>query len=210
MQDTIYVISPVNRIEDISNLLKNFCCSNYDRKKLIICENGKCIGQVPRSLNINYEIVQSEENTGLARNACLNAVPTGSWVAHFDSDDYYGPNYINEAIPFLEEGKLISRNEYLVKTKTLGEFQFGADHPHGATLFAKKTDYRFPAIRVGEDWDLFRHYKDNWLFVPFSNSYKYIRKNYGRGNTFNATDYELKDRAETYYEYKDRYPIIWR
>lgn len=76
----VSVICPCNRPEDIPHVTEMFNRQNYPNKELILVTDDGTIGH--------------KRNV-----ACESA--TGDVIVHFDSDDYYAPDYISYSVQFL-------------------------------------------------------------------------------------------------------------
>lgn len=195
---TVYCMTPWHRPNDLSNLIANFNRQKYDNKYLILCANGDCFSlDSPPDLPENSVRFSSDAGVGNARNACLNMIRklarTGDVVAHMDADDHYGPEYLIEAMRTYESGKLSGRTEVEINTSTLGSFR-GTLMFHGATFVYDRLDLNFLPIECGEDHEFLKNYgRDDLIYVHYSDQYVYNRIDYGRGNTWTATDWEIKN-----------------
>ena len=103
----ISVITPTIREENINNIIENFERQNYERKELIIVLNyinpniKKWESILSKYDNIEISMINPKYSLG----ECLNHAITKSkfdYIAKFDDDDYYGPNYLNESMFQLE------------------------------------------------------------------------------------------------------------
>ncbi|MGL5314592.1 MAG: glycosyltransferase [Peptostreptococcaceae bacterium] len=95
------IITITNRIYCIENMINNFLRQNFDTKELIIVINNDSINIEDISTFIedtsNITIYKLSESISLG--TCLNYAIERSkynYIAKFDDDDYYGPNYLNE------------------------------------------------------------------------------------------------------------------
>jgi hypothetical protein len=170
----IWCISGLCDPKWLSNIFGNFDRQKLPRKKLIIVENGNGIGAT-KKLNKNIVIIKSTKGPGQYMNAALdylkNNCRPNDWWCKFDSDDYYGPNYlinlkraIKPNIHFLGKRTLYIKttNNKLWKATSKSEYQF-----HGPTLAARLKDtIPFPLVNGwGEDGE--------WCQLMYSAGKKY-------------------------------------
>lgn len=190
----MYCMTPCNRPEDIPNLLGNFSRQEYPNKVLVLVLNGiarNCTFVLPDDVVVLF----SEENTGKARNVAMEYIAErgGPWC-HLDSDDWYGPRYLTDISKYIELYPLylISRDELDIMTDTRGLMPRTKLHFHGACFASTDTTKRYPEIVVGEDFGLFQLFGKKVINMPYSDQYVYRRVNNGKGNTWKATDSEVK------------------
>ncbi len=192
---TIYCLTPFHRIGVYPNAIYNFDRQTYKDKFLVLVLNGQVV-EVNINLGFDCAIIKSDPGVSNARNASLDYIrgrfKPGDIACHMDSDDWYGPDYLTELVACYEPGKLHSRSEVLIRTKTLGLFKQQLSW-HGAT-FAYDRLIDFPRVdQYGEDRLVLEMYPhDQRVVVPYSNEYIYNRADNGRGNTWPATDWQIK------------------
>ncbi len=99
----VSVITCTNRIDYLDSIFNNYLRQNYKTKELIIILNNN-------SMNIdnyfkkatqyeNIRVFKLDENkfTSECKNFAFNH-SKHDYIAFFDDDDYYGPNYLTQAI----------------------------------------------------------------------------------------------------------------
>lgn len=168
----VSIITCTNRQGYLRNLFDNFNRQKYRTKELIIIVNNNKIPldvyhkQAKKLRNVHIFRIPAATSLG----ACLNfAVRKAkySYIAKFDDDDYYAPDYLKDSLQALRRTKadVIGKRAhymYLQGSKTL-ILRFPHDENRsvsklpGATLFIKRNvlnKVKFPDRNVGED-DLF-------------------------------------------------------
>ncbi len=165
----ITVITPTIREENLNNIINNFERQNYDSKELIVVLNynnpdiRKWESILSNYNNISVLMLNPKNTLG----KCLNYGISKSifdFIAKFDDDDYYGPNYLGESIfqlnnnnadivgksciyVYLKDGmslRLLNKNK---------ENSF-ENRVSGSTLFFKKeiiNKIKFQNINLSED-----------------------------------------------------------
>lgn len=99
----VSVITVTNRKFSLENIISNYISQNYNTKELIIIINNNSINQEIWedfvSFRDDIRIYKMDENKTLGE--CLNFGVENSnypFISKFDDDDYYGPNYLIDAI----------------------------------------------------------------------------------------------------------------
>lgn len=100
---SISIITPTFRGDCMENIFSNYLRQNHDKKEMIIILNNN-------SLDIEYykkkareysniKVLQMDENStlGECRNYGINH-SNMNYIAMFDDDDYYSPNYLSQAV----------------------------------------------------------------------------------------------------------------
>lgn len=158
---SVTVIVPLGRERFLSNVVRNFFQQREPNKYLVIVENGTAIGACRRAGVCPTAVVTSEASPGLARNAGLEWVREhdGGFVAFFDDDDYYGPDYLSETLAASAKGNVIGKSSFYVRTAA-GELRFFENEGEerevgflvGPTVATWSEDAaEFKAIPIGED-----------------------------------------------------------
>ncbi len=117
----ITVIVPINRRADIKNVLINFKRQEFAGKRLLVVENGEAVGACA-SIGLEPDtLLQSEENVSVARNTALDHIRKngGGFVSMWDSDDYYGPGYLDEVAGLVGTAEVIGKSRHFVKYDNL-------------------------------------------------------------------------------------------
>jgi len=207
-----YFICAFSRPQNAELVLTNYRRQNYQKKHLVVIENGDGLNQFPRVWDKNITVLQSPKHQSIARNTGLNHVASIAgkkcWLT-LDDDDTYGSCYMPETIWFAEQYPdfIIGKHRHWIKTKTLGTFLYR--HPkenylHGATLASTCFNYRFPVVKIDEDFALVNYFKEKNISTSF-NHYCWIRNNFGRGHTFGGTDYMIFHMNKIAKKYTDLY-----
>lgn len=99
----VSVITVTNRKFSLENIISNYINQNYNTKELIIIINNNSINQELWERFVSFRddirIYKINENKSLGE--CLNFGVENSnyqFISKFDDDDYYGPNYLIDAI----------------------------------------------------------------------------------------------------------------
>ena len=102
----ISCITCSNRPYMIDNIVTNFTQQNYNNKELILLmeatddEFTEIQNQLSEINNVKLVRQLSHEKLGFVFNKGVS-LSNGEYIAKFDDDDYYGPNYLADGIlPF--------------------------------------------------------------------------------------------------------------
>jgi hypothetical protein len=118
----IYLISGLHDIRWLDNIL-----ANYKRQlfpcKLLIVENGTGLGATSHIDDADIYVTRSDTGVSNYINAGLTLLKAisspGDWFCKFDSDDYYGPEYVSQiASQTLGDSDYAGRNSLYIKTKS--------------------------------------------------------------------------------------------
>lgn len=163
----------------MDRVLDNYSRQNYQEKELIVILNNNSMN-IEHWLNrcsalSNVQIYQQDESRSLGE--CLNAGIEHcryDYVAKFDDDDYYGPNYLQRQMQAIVsfQADIVGKSTwylYFEKSNTLAVF---SRHPEnsfvnyvtGATLLIKKDVFntiRFSAMNACEDVDFVANCKEH-------------------------------------------------
>lgn len=103
---SVSIITPTNKWGNIDNIFDNYARQNYQNKELIIILNKNDLSlETYRIKSLNYRnvsIFQLDENKSLG--ACRNfgiSMARCDYIANFDDDDYYSPNYLTNSLEIL-------------------------------------------------------------------------------------------------------------
>jgi hypothetical protein len=187
----------------VNNILENYVRQNYRFKRLLIIENGNGIGTCEHLiLPKNVYILRSEIGCSQYMNAGIEWLREYSWRdwwAKCDSDDYYGPNYldqINEAAK--TNADYAGRNSIYVRTTDNHLWYLSGNSTHifhGPTLAAKvATTHLFPLVKTwGEDLLLCKNMKSmaKRPYIMEPKGFCYQRFSY-YDHTWPCTDVEMR------------------
>lgn len=179
----VSVLVCTNRPDFMERVLANFSRQNYPNKELVVVLNNNSMQPADwyaRTAGYsNIHIMQQDEHRSLGE--CLNngiEHCTYDYVAKFDDDDYYGPNYLRRQMQAMlsANADIVGKATwylYFERSSTLALF---SRHPEnafvnyvtGATLLIKKEIFgniRFSAMNVGEDVDFVAECKEHGLRI---------------------------------------------
>jgi hypothetical protein len=209
----ISVIACTNRQAFVPNIIENFHRQTLIEKELILIVNSSVM-----EVDITeHKILRFPEEVSLG--ACLNQ---GGSVAHYDyvtkmdDDDYYGPEYLNEAYETLVRtgADMVGKSSFYIYFKKNHELRLYNPNrenrwivnngPYkssyffsGATLTFKKKildKIHFPEVNVGEDSGFQRLCFENGmnLYSLSKEHYAYIRYNHPRHHHSDAKEQFLR------------------
>ncbi|KXY30288.1 hypothetical protein AT269_09425 [Bacillus cereus] len=179
-----------NLMEDIFN---NYERQIWDEKELIIILNKddleQTVWEIRASFSENVYIYKIPECVTLGE--CLNfgiQKAKCKYIAKFDDDDYYSPNYISSSIKYLitSGADLVGKRttfmyfeeeQALTIHKPGKEKQFVSQGLKGATLLFKREiglNISFPTLNLGEDTYFIRKCILNNMKVYSSDRYNYV------------------------------------
>lgn len=165
----VSMIVSTNKIKYIKNIFTNYLRSNYPNKELIIVLNNN-------ELNIddynkeadkyeNIKVYQLDENISLG--CCINygvEVSKYNYIAKMDDDDYYGENYILDAVNTFKyvDADIIGKASYFVyyeKYNSIGIMNADYNNKYtpyiaGSTFVIKRKVFekvKFRNLNLGED-----------------------------------------------------------
>jgi len=123
----VLVIAPHHRKRDTVNLLENFRRQRYPRKTLLVIENGELLDDsvcYPHPGDIDIRTVAcGHTHQSTARNVGLRVARQefpGSYVVNMDSDDFYGPGYLDDHVDHARPGIVRAKRFGWVFTDDLG------------------------------------------------------------------------------------------
>ncbi|AJS60434.1 glycosyltransferase [Paenibacillus sp. IHBB 10380] len=202
------VISCTKRKNFLNNLFNNYYRQRYPKKELIIIINKDNISIGPYKKKLkkytHVHIYRLPEKVSLGK--CLNyAVKKTklSYIAKFDDDDYYAPNYLSENKQTFDRinadiiGKrahfmYLQRSKILILRSHKNENQYVSALP-GATLVIKRKVFRkvqFPNRSIGEDTDFCRNSKAKGYKIYSAGRYNFaaIRRKNLKSHTWVISD----------------------
>lgn len=165
----VSIITCTNRQNYRGNLFHNFERQRHEKKELIIIVNSDDIPLQPyqklAAKDKRIQVYRMPEKRSLG--ACLNFAVKKTkynYIAKFDDDDYYAPNYLTNSLEVFAKtnADVIGKRAhymYLRGSKTLllrfpHDENRSVSHLPGATLIAKRQVFKkvqFPNVSVGED-----------------------------------------------------------
>lgn len=189
---SVSVITPTNKHKYIDNIFNNYCRQTYKDKELIIVLNNnkfnieEWLEKAKKFENIR--IFQIEGKSSLAD--CLNFAVRQSKndvIAKFDDDDYYAPNYLEDAMSIIKKGnvKVVGKSKYYVyfeNKKLLTITKGGTEYAHvghiaGPTLVIKKEVFKkvkFKKMSYGTDQKFLRDCAKNKIKIYSINRHNFV------------------------------------
>lgn len=188
----VAVLAATNRPQYLARLLTNFTTQRYADAELIVITNSDRFDRVEVDARVsaldNARAVHLPEE--LTMGECLNAgleLTDARFLAKFDDDDHYGPNYLSDSL-------LVHRyvDAAIVGKKTFfghlegpdetwlrfpgNEFTF-ANRVSGGTMVIDRSlfgDVRFGPLNLGTDSDLCEQALSRGLAVFSADRYNYV------------------------------------
>ncbi|PTX63273.1 glycosyl transferase family 2 [Melghirimyces profundicolus] len=155
----VSVITCTIRPNQIHNILRNFVNQMFRKKELIIILNRKNMSLLQwQQVTKKYKNVRVYQIPGATLGACLNfgiRKARYPFIAKFDDDDYYAPEYLNQAVHALKttNASMVGKGgtvTYFKNMKTLAirkphheskflyEIKMPGPHLGGGTMVFKK------------------------------------------------------------------------
>ncbi|ACS98780.1 glycosyltransferase family 2 protein [Paenibacillus sp. JDR-2] len=129
----VTIITSTMRPQHINQLFQNYARQDWTNKELIIIVNKDRAGlqqyQNKAKSFPNVRVFRMSEKSKLG--ACLNygaSLAKYDYIAKFDDDDYYGPNYISEAMTMFQTSK----------ADIVGKLEIYYFFPHRSTLMLRR------------------------------------------------------------------------
>lgn len=141
----VTIITATMRPQHINQLFQNYSRQDWENKELIIIVNKDKAGllqyQNKAKSYPNVRVFRMPESSKLG--ACLNyaaSLAKYDYIAKFDDDDYYGSNYIPEAMSMFQTSK----------ADIVGKLDIYYFFPHRSTLMLRKRNSTWysPVSRV--------------------------------------------------------------
>tara|TARA_Y100000766_G_C18914134_1_gene610080 strand:+ start:1222 stop:5316 length:4095 start_codon:yes stop_codon:yes gene_type:complete len=211
----VSLVTCTNRPDMISNIMRNYRRQTWENRELIIVIDCEDIAfeEIKTSLGNQENVIIHKVANGLSLGHCFNAgmeLSKGDFIAKFDDDDLYGPDYIaDQLLPFKYTdadivGKLCTFMYHEKSDNTYIRFpnnrhKYG-DLVLGPTFFFKREVSENVKMR-----DLSKSEDTNFLKDSLKAGYKiyatdpynfvYMRKKVEGFHTWDATDEQLLSNA---------------
>lgn len=209
----VSIITCTNRINYFNNIIENYNKQNYSKKELIIILNSNkldlnCWKNKTKTLD-DVKIFQRDESVTMGK--CLNyAIEKSKYniIAKFDDDDYYGKEYLTQAIDSLNRtaadvvGKSTSyvffENKKILAIRNFGRENRYVPRIEGPTLVFRKKIFdkvKFKNKNLGEDVQFCKDCCRNHIriFSTDKSNFIYIRHSRKSNHTWAIDDdYYLK------------------
>ncbi|AST90651.1 hypothetical protein BC6307_04820 [Sutcliffiella cohnii] len=224
----ISIICCTNRSVNMENIFQNYKRQQSPGKMeliIVLNRNSLVVGEYKRKANQHDDVTIVQLDEQLTLGECLNkAVKFAKYdyIAKFDDDDYYGPNYIQEALEALKgqnvplvgkssiyiffEGKRELRLYNSGKENTaVSSISERTNFLAGSTFVMEKellSKVPFRHLNVGEDYYfqydiLNQHYT---LYSTSANNYVYCRSKDKNNHTSTVNDSDLYKRSIPIYK----------
>jgi hypothetical protein len=116
--DFAWVIVPFSRPENLNTVLCNFNRQKFPFKKLVLVENGRALGASKGfyALEKSALILTSEAHQSVAKNTAIAEIRKrgGGFCVTMDDDDWYGPQYLDEACGYAKTYDVIGKSRHFV------------------------------------------------------------------------------------------------
>ncbi|MCR3761172.1 glycosyltransferase [Clostridium felsineum] len=170
----ITIITPTNKPDFMKNIRKNFTRCSYPKVEFIIILNSDLLNieMYKRYFSgiPNIKIYKLGKNTSLGESLNFGIEHSNyNYVAKLDDDDYYGKNYIEDAMNIFNytNADIVGKSSHFIyfeKNKFLNLWHSDHDNQYakavaGATFVMKKYIFKkvkFHNLTNGEDLDLLR------------------------------------------------------
>jgi len=213
LQDSlgITVITSTIRPEFMENVFENYSRQNYDRKELIIILNKNSMEihlwkeKAKQYINISIFQIDEEVSLGECYNFCVEKSKY-DYIAPFDDDDYYAPNYLKDIIEAfkISNADVVGKRARYVYFESTGILYISGSryensyvsHIDGPTLsFNKKIFDRvqFKNIACGIDVEFCNDCIANGIKIYSTNRFNhvYIRHSSSHDHTWKIDDKKL-------------------
>jgi len=213
----------------MENIFQNYSNQMWEEKELIIILNRDDLKiadwKAKAQSYKNVSIYQLPETTTLGE--CLNAAIQKAkyeYVAKFDDDDYYAPDYLEHSMDTLQKTKADVVGKRTVYMYFEDENLLAVNNPFrenifvkqglkGATLlFHKKIcdEIQFPPLNLGEDTVFLKQcVKNNLkLFSADKRNYVCLRSSRPDHHTWNVNNSALKRKSTIVCQTEDYKPLI--
>jgi len=118
--DLAWVIVPCSRPQNLERVLANFTRQKFPFKKLVVVLNGEARSLTPmqqlRLDNHQALVLTSDHHQSAAKNTALYEIKKrgGGFTVVMDDDDWYGPQYLTEAVGYARTYDIIGKRRHFV------------------------------------------------------------------------------------------------
>lgn len=180
------------RPEKAKQVYENFKHQTYSNKELLILDDSpepsEFFQQLKNDSRVHYYHSSCKRSVGGKRNFLIKR-STGHWIAHFDDDDIYAPDYLKTMISQLQDNDFIKSSKWLVwreMDKTVWEWNVKDSPPEDLHFYVSGqqpvTQVRLePQYKHGNQWGFgfsYVYLKSMWETCRFP------RKNFGEDYDF--------------------------
>ena len=227
LNPSVSFIACTNKLNTMKNILDNYNRQMYSNKELIVVLNNNKIlienWLLTTKQYTNIKIYQLDEEKTLGE--CLNygiKQSSGSIIAKIDDDDYYGENYIGDAINAFKytAAGVIGKSIFYTyfnndKQFALANFNrskisdnFYTNFVAGATIVIKRNVFNnitfHSAKGSGEDTKFLHTCRKNKIFIYSIDNFNYIcHRNTSTQHTWHIDDSKFKKHCTLLYNVND-------
>jgi hypothetical protein len=178
----ITVITPVHKNKYINNSIDNFLRQNYIDKELVLVFNGECLSYDVETVCNNIHVLKTKSNNiSIIRNEALDWAQNNNRkiFSCFDSDDFYGSNYLTEAYNKLISGyKIVGKINYTAfsnedEYKISGLVENGIIHGPTITGYVTNQRYNEDCNNLAEDIEYLSHFEKHEIGYTSQDNWKY-------------------------------------
>lgn len=189
------IIVSTNKESQFDDIISNYMHQNYPNKELIVILNNNALKldewiETADKLGLqNVQIYQLDETVSLGE--CLNYAverSSGSFIAKFDDDDYYAPNYLIDMIfgfMYFSTDIMVKASQfvYFEKSNAMILCNPGSTYHYtnicstwGPMVIKRKVfDYiRFRPLNIGEDYFFKDDCIKNGLIIYTVDPFNYV------------------------------------
>ena len=213
----VSLVTCTNRPDMLSNIIHNYQRQTWENRELILvidCEDT-AFEEVKTSLSHHKNVILHKADNGISLGHCFNigmGLSNGDFIAKFDDDDLYGPEYIADqllAFKYTDAdivGKLCTFMYHEKSEKTYLRFPNNR-HKYGDLVLGPTFFFRREVSENVKMRDLSKSEDTNFLKDSMKAGYKiyatdpynfvYMRKKVEGFHTWDATDEQLLSNAIT-------------
>jgi glycosyltransferase involved in cell wall biosynthesis len=226
----VSVITCTNRTDSLDRIMANYLRQVYPRKELVIIVNSNHVNisewqnRVADHPDIRIFHVDAEKRLGF----CLNYAVDQSayeYIAKFDDDDYYAPNYLKSALdifPSIHAG-IVGKCAMFVYFEASGTLAISLpnhenvyeDGVAGATMIIRREVFnqvRFPDLTEGEDSMFLGKCREAGIAIYATDRFNFvaIRRSDVESHTWKVDETEYLKYCELVTKTNDYVPYITR
>jgi glycosyltransferase involved in cell wall biosynthesis len=205
----VSIVNCTNKLQFVDNLFKNYSNQNWNNKELIIIVNRNAINLTPyrnrakHMKNVSIYRLPADVSLGYCLNFAISKARY-NYIAKFDDDDYYAPNYISRSMTVLMRENIdvvwkIPVYVYLQSKKCLyirypnRKDKLVGFVPGGTIMFKKRVFkfVKFSNVSLGEDARFLKKCRAMVLKLATTDKYNYV---YIRRKNSNSHSMKVQDR----------------
>ncbi len=215
----VSVLMPTMRPENVTRCVENFGKQTYENKELILILNNAefDLDAIQRDANSipNVQVLHVKERTTLGD--CLNwgvEVASGKYVAKMDDDDYYGEQYLSDAVlaASFSDAEIVGKGVCFVYLEaidstalreTAPEHTFASASVAGGSLFIQSDvvrDIIIPSLSRGEDTNFQLSAQQAGCRIYSADRFNYlrVRTRHLYGHSWQISDAEFSQKCRDF------------